>query len=127
MARPTTDDPLLPLSARLPGDIVERLRREAKEQGVTLSDVLRSYLSLAEAKPLGKPVPRRRPKKLGVVSGVDPALLRQLASIGNNLNQLARATNADLLAGTPVESTQILVNLLAIEQEITRIGGHFAR
>ena len=45
----------------------------------------------------------------------DPALLRELARIGNNLNQLARASNA----GTP--AVDLLVQLQAIEAELKQL------
>ena len=50
---------------------------KAKAAGLTLSGLIRQALSDA-------PMPRRRRR-----SAVDPALLRELAKIGNNLNQLA--------------------------------------
>lgn len=128
MARPPADDPLIPLPVRLPTSTVERLRDQATAAGCSLSDVLRSHLTLADAKPLGKPRPRRRePKKLGAVSGADPVLLRELASVGNNMNQLARSVNSGLLGGTPIECVQILASLRAIEQEIMLIGERHAR
>lgn len=128
MPRPTAGDPLIPLPVRLPTSTVERLREQATAAGCSLSDVLRSHLTLAEAKPLGKPRPRRRePKKLGAVSGADPVLLRELASFGNNMNQLARSVNSGLLGGTPIECIQILSSLRAIEQEIMAISERHAR
>lgn len=128
MARPNVDDPLIPLPVRLPTSLVERLRDQAAAAGCSVSDALRSHLTLAEAKPLGKPRPRRRePKKLGAVSGADPVLLRELASIGNNMNQLARTVNAGLLAGSPIECVQILASLRSIEQQIMLIGERHAR
>jgi hypothetical protein len=86
---------------------------------VTLADVLRQHLTLAEAKPLAKPVPRKRPpKKLGSASGVDPVLLCNLAGIGNNLNQLARAVNVGALTGNYCSSLYVLAELRALEQQI---------
>lgn len=125
MPRPPADDPLIPLPVRLPTTTVEQLRREARAAGCSVSDVLRSYLTLADAKPLGKPRPRKRePQKLGAVSGADPALLRELAGIGNNINKLARSVSAGLLVGTPIESVRLLTVLRGIEQELMRIGEH---
>jgi hypothetical protein len=127
MARPNADDPLIPLPVRLPRSAVERLREQATAAGCSLSDVLRSHLTLADAKPLGKPRPRRRePKKLGTVSA-DPVLLRELASIGNNINQLARNVNSGLLGGTPIDCVLVLASLRAIEQQIMLIGERHAR
>lgn len=127
MARPNSQDPLIPCPVRLPASLVQGLRAQAAAAGCSLSDVLRSHLTLEDAKPLGKPRPRRRePKKLGAVSGADPVLLRELASIGNNMNQLARSVNVGLLGGTPIECVQILVSLRSIEQKIMLIGEHHA-
>ena len=123
MARPNAEDPLIPCPVRLPTSLVQRLRAQAETSGCSMSDVLRAHLTLADAKPLGNPRPRRRQhKKLGIVSGADPALLRNLSSIGNNLNQLARSVNTGILGGTPIECVQILSILRAIEQEITSIA-----
>ena len=106
--------------------LVERLRAEAEAAGVTLSDVLRSHLTLAEAKPLAKPRPQFRPKKLGEVSGADPALMRQIAGIGNNLNQLARSVNAGLLGGSGVNTVEILMRMEAMERHLDAISRHHA-
>ena len=126
MARPNAEDPLIPCPVRLPTSLVQRLRAQAEIAGCSMSDVLRAHLTLADAKPLGNPRPRRRQhKKLGIVSGADPALLRNLSSIGNNMNQLARAVNVGLLGGTPIECVQILATLRAIEQEITSIAERY--
>ncbi len=118
MARSPALDPLIPLPVRLPTSLVERLRAQADAAGVTLSDVLRSHLTLAEAKPLAKPRPQFRPKKLGEVSGADPQLLRQIASIGNNVNQLARTVNAGLLGGSGIENAELLLHLASIERHL---------
>ena len=123
MGRPTVRDPLVPLPLRLPTSTVARLRTQAEAAGVTLSDVLRAHLTVDEAKPLAKPRPRRRPpKKLGSVSGSDPSLLRQLAAIGNNVNQIARAVNAGMVTGSSVDGIQLLAVLNIIECELRRIG-----
>lgn len=49
---------------------------------------------------------------------VDPALLRQLAGLGNNLNQIARKVNAK---GEPLDRVQILAALSAVEREIAEL------
>jgi hypothetical protein len=126
MAR-SVDDPLVPLPVRLPKSTVDRLKAQALERDCSVSDVLRAHLTLDAAKPLGKPRPRRRePKELGPVSAADPLLLRQLASLGNNMNQLARAVNAGALAGKPADAVQILIVLRAIEQQLSTIAERHA-
>jgi hypothetical protein len=50
---------------------------------------------------------------------IDPKLLRQLAGIGNNLNQIARATNSD--HWKTVDRIQVVSALRAIEQELKNL------
>lgn len=44
MARPPSDDPAVPLPVRLPRSLIERLRREAEDQGDTLTALVRRRL-----------------------------------------------------------------------------------
>ncbi len=82
----------------------------AKDEGMTLADFIR--------KRVGQPVlhrprpgPKRRPAPI-----VDPDLIRQVARIGNNLNQIARKVNERSLTGV-----EILVHLAAIERSIKEV------
>lgn len=50
---------------------------------------------------------------------VDPALLRQLASIGNNLNQIARRVNT--AEWGPADRVSIIAALGAIERELAGV------
>ena len=66
----------------------------------------------AQVDRLGAELPQRRT----TLPTIDPALLRQLAGIGNNLNQIARKVN---VAGmTPLERVQLLAALTAIGREL---------
>ncbi|EPI5424790.1 plasmid mobilization relaxosome protein MobC [Yersinia enterocolitica] len=49
---------------------------------------------------------------------VDPALLRQLAGFGNNLNQIARQVNTATVAGGALPAVQICAGLAALEREL---------
>lgn len=64
---------------------------------------------------LGEPVAkkRRRPPP-----SVEPALLRQLSGLGNNLNQIARQVNTAVVAGGALPAVQICTCLAAIEREL---------
>jgi len=55
---------------------------------------------------------------------VDPALLRQLAGIGNNLNQIARVVNTK---GQPIDRVQIVAGLAAVERQLAWLRGEFSR
>lgn len=122
MARPNADNPLVPFPVRLPLDLAERLRAEAKAHGCTNSDVFRRYLTLEDAKPLNRPRPVRAQKYTGVINHADPALMRQLAQIGNNLNQVAHYINASNLASKPISLVEILVSLRSFERQLEAIG-----
>lgn len=85
----------------------EKLRWQAlaENKGVSLSALVRSLLDGQRLRN------RREPPK------VDPVLLRDLARIGNNLNQLARAANRR----QPVEAVALLVRLIEIDRELSAV------
>ena len=121
------------LSLKVTPSFRQTLEAEAKSSGDNLSDLMRRRLASSEAPPLGRPAPRRRKlSELGPVSKADPALMRQIAAIGSNMNQIARSANAGALAGSPIEAIVVLERLLVIERclcELTsasegRTGAH---
>lgn len=77
----------------------------AENKGVTLSELVRFALG-------GQRLRKRRdPPK------IDPDLLRELARIGNNLNQIARAANRR----DPVPAAAILMRLIEIDRELSAL------
>lgn len=111
-------DPLVRLNIRVPKSLRDHLVAQANEAGVTLSDLFRSHLSIDAVKPLGVPVKRRRAvQHLDRARCADPALLRNLAAIGSNLNQVARAVNTGAIAGDMMQALELLIVLRAIERE----------
>lgn len=62
---------------------------------------------------LNKKVKRRNPPPV-----VDPLLLRQLAALGNNVNQIARQCNSKL---EPTDALEVLVRLDAIETFLKKV------
>lgn len=62
----------------------------------------------------------KRTKQSRVIE-VDPQLLRQLSSIGNNLNQIARIVNQKAKTDTPLDRIAVISALHGIEQELKRI------
>lgn len=77
----------------------------AENKGVTLSELVRSSLG-------GLRLRKRRE-----APRVAPDLLRELARIGNNLNQLAHAANRR----RPLETTALLIRLIEIDRELAAI------
>lgn len=111
-------DPLVSLSVRIPKSLRDMLNAKAAEAGVTLADQFRARLAFDEVKPLGVPVRRRRAvDNLDRARCADPTLLRNLAAIGSNLNQVARAVNTGAIAGDLMQTIELLVVLRAIERE----------
>ena len=70
------------IEIRTSADEKRRWQEIAESKGVSLSDLVRSLLA-------GQRLRKRRDPPR-----VDPALLRELARLGNNLNQLARHANS---------------------------------
>lgn len=118
-----TDDPLVLVPLRLPKSLVDAARDEAEATGATLSDAVRARIASSAVKLLGKPRVRRRAALLpDRVQRADPALVRQVAAIGSNLNQLARVANASALNGAPIEVITLLTQLCAIERQLIRLA-----
>ncbi len=84
----------------------------AESRGVSLSDLVRALLDGQRP---------RRPRR--EAPPVDPALLRELARLGNNLNQLARAANRQ----EPVPAAALLVRLIAIDRELAALRRAYTR
>lgn len=91
----------------------ERTAWQAKAEaaGLSLSALIRSA------------VDGSRLRKRERVS-VDPALLRQLALIGNNLNQLARWANRDR---GRVEALAVIARLIEIDRELAALRASVER
>jgi hypothetical protein len=58
-----------------------------------------------------------KPTRTGKLPSISPALLRQLAGMGNNLNQIARKVNA----GIGHDRVQIVAALMAIDAGLERL------
>ena len=59
----------------------------------------------------------KRTKQSKVIE-VDPKLLRQLAGIGNNLNQIARLVNQQSKTSSAIDRIAIITALSGIEREL---------
>ncbi len=101
------------VSFRLPPDTDRAWREAAKAAGMNLADWLRSQVTVDGVAPTitKRRTPRRGPARKRPYVTADPALLREIAKIGNNLNQLSRAVNRH----GPADELQILFRLISIE------------
>lgn len=106
------------ISARLPASLASSLLAEAENLNLTLSDVLRLKLSDADRSIVV--TERKVQKARREYTQADPDLLRQIAIIGNNLNQIARTLNKSKMVGSPIDLIANLSVLTAIEQELNK-------
>ena len=112
-------DPLVLVPLRLPRSLVDAAKAEVDASGCTLSDAIRSRIASSAVKPLGLPRPRKRPAlSVDRVSRCNPELVRQIAAIGSNLNQIARAANVTAATGTELQMITLLAQLCAIERTL---------
>ena len=91
-------------------DEIADWRAKAATAGVPLSDLLRQAMA-------------RTRTWTAAAADVERERTRQVARIGNNLNQLARWANRHASA---VEAVEVIANLVAFERElrkVARIGG----
>ena len=108
---------------RLPADVLADWRQKAEAGGYrNLSDFLRAAVDGRQVTGIATPDRRKRkPPKLAAANGCDPQLIAQLAQIGNNLNQIARALNECRKAGSVVELAEVLAVLASIEQQAAEL------
>ncbi|WP_140429546.1 MobC family plasmid mobilization relaxosome protein, partial [Salmonella enterica] len=59
-----------------------------------------------------------KPARAGKLPSISPALLRQLAGMGNNLNQIARQVNA--VGSSGLDRVQVVAALMAIDAGLER-------
>jgi len=90
------------------GDELAAWKAKAESYDVTLAQLIRGLLDGQPPNPQHRAVKHRPPPK------VDPALIRQVAAIGNNLNQIARRCNTG-------ERLEVLAELRAIERRLEEL------
>jgi hypothetical protein len=98
------------LKIRVDAAELEALKTQAAAAGVTVADLVRAALT---AKPSGL-APRRRRRE------PDPgkaAIAREIARVGNNLNQVARWANT---YKNGAEAVQVIALLMSIERGMNR-------
>lgn len=97
---------------RLHPEELAEWKAEAIREGKNLSDLIRSKVKGAVETGIQK---GRLQEPIQVI---DPALIRALGKIGNNLNQIARALNICAKEGTPIQIIEVLVLLNDINANI---------
>ena len=106
------------LAFRLPLAVADDWRKRADAAGISISDFVRASVDVELA--TGIAAPAKAPKRR-VYTPVDPELLRQLAWIGNNINQLARYVN---MSKRDIDAVELLAHLQAISASIKTVAHH---
>lgn len=88
---------------------LERWQTVAHSRNETLSGIVRRLMD-------GTPEKDRAP-----IPPVDARLLRQVASVGNNLNQIARVVNEARVIEAHADARDILGHLVIIERTLRRL------
>lgn len=108
------------VSVRIDKPTAAEWRERATASGLSLSDWIRGAVDTSQQTNL--PTPQRRPARVRDTSNdADPVLMRQLAGMSNNLNQIARALNECRLVGAPVQLVEVLALLRSIEGQATHL------
>jgi len=95
-------------------------REAARDADMSLGDWIRSHLPV-ETRSTGRPSPGSPVRGRRKVD-VDPELMREVAAIGNNINQLAKVANRDNLAGIGSDNIlDYLSRLTAIERHLATL------
>jgi hypothetical protein len=109
------------LTIRLTAEELENVRSIAASNGVHMADLVRRRLldtgamvQLTES----RPTLSREP-----VSTINSELIRHVASIGSNLNQIARAINRCALQSETIDVIRFLAAMLAIERQLGELCG----
>jgi hypothetical protein len=116
---PNTDEKTTVVGIRMPTPLVAILKNGAQAENVSLSDFVRVRIQSEAVKPYAKPTPTRRPPRQKPASNSDPLLLRQLAAIGNNVNQIALAVNR---SDERLTTARLLLALQQIERQLEAIA-----
>ena len=110
------------ISLRLPVSVCQAWKDAAASSGLCLGDWVRTQIAVDGVDQVisKKPTPRKvADLNQRRFVPVDPALIQQLARLGNNLNQIARSINHSGL--NVLEQFQLLEQLLLIEQQLERL------
>ncbi len=98
------------LKIRISQEEKNRLDALAAAEDKTVADLLRG---LIDAKPTNLPRKRKR-----MTRQADPALIREIARVGNNLNQIAKWANTHK---ETAETVEVLAALVEIEQQFAEL------
>ncbi len=104
------------MSFRLPEDLAEAWNQAANDAGLNLTDFIRTQVHIDGVDPI-TPKSKSPVKRIVEYATADPKLIRQVARIGNNLNQIARFCNTHK---SGADASKICRHLISIEHELKK-------
>ena len=108
------------LGVRVPVEVAKRWREQAAGRSLSISDWLRQAIEPDSVRVTGRiggsTMTRRK------FSAADPALLRAISRLGNNLNQIARALNDASLRAERVDALRCLQALREIQRQLAALA-----
>lgn len=107
------------ISIRLTSAEAACVRAIAKSTGSNMADLIRTRLLSAGA--VLEPVGRHPVAGKALSNKGDPELARQVARLGSNLNQIARAVNRQAGQASHIDVIKLLAIMLAIEQQVSQL------
>lgn len=113
----TTEKRTKEIKIRLTDSEHKSLLEMAQDQ--QLATFIREYCLSADSEHFAK-IAKKNREKINRLS-VSPELLRQLAGIGNNVNQVARVLNQQKKSGETIELIKIALALQAIQKDLNAI------
>ena len=103
------------LTFRLPETVAEEWRQRADLAGLSVSDFVRAAVDTHQATGIASPG-KRRPRRN--YTQADPELVRHVAWIGNNINQLARWVNTNK---SGIEAIELLAHINALSSSFSSL------
>ena len=70
---------------------------------------------------LGQNIEQPKGKAKKIIHAADPELVRHVAWIGNNINQIAKAINTDIASSRPLDAARLLHLLIGIDQTLREL------
>lgn len=108
------------IKIRLSSSERDQVHAIADKANLSVADFVR--IRLLDAGVDVEPVGRRPVFANSPAIKADPELLRQLAQLGNNLNQIARKVNRYALQANHIDVIKLFTVMLAIEQHLGQLS-----
>ena len=121
MTRRRSNVTMVTISARVSPELLSRLRAEANTRGQDISVYLREFWA-DPANATGRKSARSEPRQtLAPAVVLDADLRRELANIGNNINQVARGMNMLIGRDSVTAHLKFLGRMIEAQRDLHRL------